>query len=328
MRPAELIVSELQGLNSALSEFDNLTSDYTGPALMRESLARRKDRLLEELNAALAERVSPAAAFLIDGGPATNESVRAGFLGRMLVEFQEAVYALVQSLTEGAHLRGAYSDQVARLGTLRVAGLARGSYGVVLEGPSLPIQDDLFPADARDLQLPLDDSVGLLLDLFASAASPQRGADELLDLALAMAPRAISHIQAMASQSASHGARLKITWQNHRTEQRHVELGQVDAFILSNVLADIETTSRDERLIGKLAELSMIRDRFTLQLEDGSTRRGTIDPSIRDQVAVYMNRIAEVDLVMTVKRSLATGRLQELGHLVRISPPGEADESA
>ena len=320
MRSAETVLSELGDLASALSGFENREFEaYSGPWLMREDLERRRTELIEELGATLHERSTPVLAFLIEGGPATSDSVRAGFLGQMLIHLQEAIYSLVQAANGAARLTGGFSEDVIRAGTVRVSGMARGSYGVILEGPALPIQESLIAGDIADRPA-LDTSLSQIFELLDVAG--HHGTDEiLLGAALNTAPRALAHIKDIAGYAATSGARLKLNWRSPTSEPRYVELGQVDAKRLSDALQDIESVSREEEILGTLVELSMIRDRFTIALQDNTLRRGTVDPAIRESLAGYMNRPCRAQLITTITRSKATGRLREAGHLISIDAP-------
>jgi hypothetical protein len=318
MRSADVVLRDLEDLNAVLGELQSQQFEsYSGPWVMQESLTRRRTQLVEELSATLHELRAPVLAFLVEGGPATTESIRAGFLGQMLIHLQETIYGMVQAATEGARLTGAFSESVMRAGTLRVSGMARGSYGVLLEGPTLPIQQSLMADDVADRSV-LETSVADLLELLALAS--EGGDEQLLSRALDTAPRAITHLRDIAARSSSSGARLKLNWNSPDTEARYVELGQVDAKRLADTLRDIETASREEEVQGTLAELSMIRDRFTLVLDDQTIRRGTVDLSVREDVAGFMNRACRALLITTTTQSKATGRLRETAHLVGIGP--------
>jgi hypothetical protein len=319
MSQMDSVVSELADLNDALRGYEgHVYEQYTGSWLMQQSLERRRERLYEELNASLEAQTSPALALLFEGGPAEPDSIRASFLGRVLTHLQDSVLSLVQAEKEGMRLRGAFSEEVLRAGTLRVAGLARGSFGVVLIGPVTPIQGTLIEPQPSTTS-PIDQSLRNVLDLFSLAATPEAD-DRLISSALDTPARAIGHIHDMVSACASSGARLKMRWHVPGEEDQSAELGQVDARHLADVLADIETTSHEEQVEGVLVELSMIRDRFTLQFADAPLLRGTVDPTIRDDVARYMNSYCRATVVTTISRSRATGRLREAGHLVDISP--------
>ena len=321
MRTEDVVLLELDRLNRALK--DAPVGDirpHTGPWIMRRNLIELRDRAVEELRLIIMYKSRPVVDFLFDGGAAGRDSIDAGFLGRQLQRLQDTLNALGQAILESPRRTGPISNEVRDAVRLRVAGTAYGSFGLVLEGPPLGIETALAIDDDAAPVPPLETTIRQVMSLIQKAAGHDGTDDDLFEAASSLTPRAIAPMMAIAKDLADSGSRLKVAWQTPFAAREQVEVGQIDASRLASVLADIETSHREDSVSGRLDDLALTRDQFGLLLDDGRVMRGRVEKSIREEVARFFHQQCTVVLAVDVIRSRVTGRVVEHNTLVEIGP--------
>lgn len=318
MKAADQILNELADLDQAIAAFSSVeVEEFSAAWLTHASLARRREVLQEELSTALSGQQRPVLQFLFQGAVALGDTVRVDLLGRTVTSLQDAVYAAAQALVGEPTNRGTIPMSIRRQASLWASGVARGSFGLVMQGSDSAVQEELFDEPRASL---LERSVSRILDI-ADLATAEELDDRLLNALGDLGDRFVGHLSVLCSTLASNQADVKMVWESPLQAHREVSLPHSNAEALSKYLSDIAVEVRYDYVSGRLMGLSLLHDRFELVRDDGQEVKGTIDPDLHQRIVSYLVHECRARLEVTVTRSQATGKKVESFRLVDIGEP-------
>ncbi|WP_158711059.1 hypothetical protein [Streptomyces albus] len=190
----------------------------------------------------------PILRFALDGEPVPGHKVEVGVLGNWLQALQTAVHSVAYALDEMRPTReaGPVPKGIQGVTKLLSGPVFASSYGMILEGSPAPGQDEL-PGTGTDL---LDRTINKILDVTDQAGSASGPEDAVLDAALPLGRRAISHLSELSAVLASTGANVTLTWESKITERRVSRLTSMDAERCRKALKSARVEGSDDRLIG------------------------------------------------------------------------------
>ena len=314
MRPAEEILDELRHLGETLAEFPAELPGDTGAGLMYRTLLERQSELREQLAAALAGEHQPALRLFLDGRPVSGNTVVAGFLGKALEELQASVQALGAAMLGRVGERGLLASRVVDETQLRVTRLIPGSFGLLLEAPLGPVQQSML-TDETDLSL-VEKAAESLIDVFELGSSTGKD-EQLLEALGGLGVRPVSQLREFADLIRNSEATMRLEFRSPDVPERAIDMDRTQIERLADHLSQVEAQESTFTVTGWLGGASKIRGRFELEA-DGRLYTGTAASDVIDTMERFFNRRCEADLVVTVTRSLTSGKRSERYYLVAL----------
>lgn len=284
----ENILDSLGQLEAALGTHAAEIEPYSAEWYDRRSLLQQRTDLQQALKVELLAQRRPALQFLFEE-PVVDNTVPADLMGRALIRLQDAITALGQALEVGRRTRGMIQFRVQDRTRLRLAALAYGSIGVVLEGELEPTQQPLL-RDEVELGL-LERCVVELLDILGTAANPSEQSEaELVDRFARLGERALGRLQDFSTELAEEGVSFKVVFNAPQIPERALALDRTQVRALSGLLGEIDTDEDLLELDGTLEGARMLRDTFDFQAEDGRVFTGRVSEQAHDQMPTYFHR--------------------------------------
>lgn len=321
MRPADSILEEIRDLDETLAAFGGeILGDDSGDALMQRSLLARKEELVGLLAAALVGLQQPGLRLYLDGGPVSGKTIAAGFLGRALEELQGSLHALGASLLGRVGERGLLTSRAVEETQFLVTGIVPGSFGVVLEAPLGPIQQSML-TEETDLSL-AERATSRLIDLLEIGSTAETN-DALVEALGDLGLRPVNRLRGFADLMRDSEATVRLEWQSPDVPERDLEMDRGQIRRLAGHLASVEAREETITVRGWLGGASKIRGRFELEV-DGRLYSGAAAPDVIESVEKYFNRRCEADLVVTVTRSLTSGKEFQRYYLVGLRLASQA----
>ncbi|MFD4911988.1 hypothetical protein ACFWNR_02010 [Streptomyces virginiae] len=249
----------------------------------------------------------PILRFALDGATVRTHQVEAGVLGDWLRALQTVVQSVAYALDElrPTHDSGPVPREIQRVTKLFSGPLFTSSYGMVLEGAPEAVQAEL-PGSGGDILL--DRAINKILDLADRASSSVGAEDAVLDAALPLGRRAISHLSELSDVLASTNTNVTMTWESKGTKRRTSSLSWESADRCLKVLKTAQVEDSTESLRGLLVGGSKVRGVIEIEVEGkGVVVIRTEKESVTGFLALYAERrvVVEVD-VLTAR--LAGGR--------------------
>src|ERR1700704_583051 len=138
------LIESLEELDRALVAFEGQLDHDSGAGVMRRSLIDQRARLGEQLSVELSGQRTPSLHFTFEGPPIRGESVQAPFASRAIDQLQEIIESVAQALWGEPTAKGPIPNEVRLATQLRLAGIAHGSFGVLLIGDIGAVQQNVF----------------------------------------------------------------------------------------------------------------------------------------------------------------------------------------
>lgn len=317
MRTRSEIRNELADLATALSAFDaDALAEPFGVRLMRESLDRRREVLVEELrHAEDADLV-----MVLNGQAVVDHAVEVDFLVKILSPFEKAASAVAQALEDAATKAGVIPAAIRDRAAVRLQATFAGSFGLLLGGP--PLDEQLLLPIDDDLPRPLfERAIGRLMAIVDAGNDPDNFDQGILDQIGDLGQRSASHVIDLAKSVSGSGATVEFLWADQSHPQRRVLLSPLVANRLQEVLSHIEMTEVEQPIRGRLVEASLLRRTFGVELEDGTVIRGGVDPDIAHRVEEYFGRQIDGRMLVMRTRSTASDRHSDKFRLVEFAGP-------
>ncbi|MFE7462679.1 hypothetical protein ACFU6R_01055 [Streptomyces sp. NPDC057499] len=238
----------------------------------------------------------PVLRFALDGGPVPGHKIEAGVLGGWLTALQAAVSSVANALDDVRPTRdsGPVPKAIQTATKLLAGPVFASSYGMVLEGAEVPVQAEI--PGIGDEQL-LDLAVNRILDIAEQANLSSGAADAVLDAALPLGRRAISHLSDLSEVLASSGANATFTWQSKETSSRVARLSSINADRCRKALRSAHVEDNVERISGILVGGSKIRGFIELEPAAGNVM---IVRAPKDEVTHFLASYAERRVVADV----------------------------
>jgi hypothetical protein len=261
--------------------------------------------------------------FALDGPPVARHRIESAVLGEWLKNFQATVQSVAYALNElrPPHDSGPVPKEIQRMTKLYSGPVFASSYGMILEGfPALGQSEISGIGNAGGL---LDRAVNRILDLTDRAESGPGSEDAVLDVALPLGRRVISHLVELSSVLASTGADVTLTWQSLSTVSRTSRLSSDGADRCRTVLRAAELEDRTDRLNGKVVGGSKIRGVIEIEVEGGNVIVvQTSKQEVTAQLGLYADQFVMADVHVLTARS-PLGREHHSYSLLNISSAQE-----
>ncbi|MFP8963126.1 hypothetical protein ACLIYP_21615 [Streptomyces nanhaiensis] len=239
------------------------------------TMAEFRERQLRKLGDALGDGMEsveqdrrPILRFSLDGEAVPGHQVEVGVLGNWLQALQSAVNFVAYALDEMSPRReaGPIPNRIQGATRLLSGPVFASSYGMVLEGSAAPAQEEL-PGTGSD-QL-LDRAINRILDIADQAGSSAEAEEAVLDAALPLGRRAMSHLAELSGVLASSGTSVTFTWESKATGRRFSRLTNANAEHCRKALKSAHLEDSRDRLRGTLVGGSKLRGFIELELSDG-----------------------------------------------------------
>lgn len=299
---------------------------------LAELQAAQRKRLLRQLNDGDSPRPvgsdaarRPLLRFALDGPPVKNHRIESAVLGDWLRAFQTAVQSVAYALDD---LRPTYDSgpvpkEIQRVTKLFSGPVFASSYGMVLEGTPTQSQDEL-PGIGNSDEL-LDRAINRILDVTDRAGSGPGAEDAVLDMALPLGRRVISHLSELSNVLAATGADVTLTWESQTTETRTSRLSSDGADRCRKALRAAEVEENTQRLHGTLVGGSKIRGVVEIEAAgEGVVVARTLKQDVTRHLAAYADRQVVADVSVLTARS-PLGREHRSYTLIDLSPDERTD---
>ncbi|MEU3445760.1 hypothetical protein AB0H29_00750 [Streptomyces thermolilacinus] len=245
----------------------------------------------------------PVLKFALDGEPVPGHKIEAAVLGGWLATLQKTVHSVAYALDEMRLTREAGPvPKAIQFATRLLAGpVFASSYGMVLEGVQTPAQAEI--PGTGDGQL-LDLAINRIMDIADQASATSDAAEAILDSALPLGRRAISHLSELSDVLASSGANVTFTWQSKTTKSRVARLTSTAADRCHKALESAQVEDSDEQLVGTLVGGSKVRGFIELETPDRvAVIRTGKDDDVTHWLATYAERRVVADVHVLTARS-------------------------
>lgn len=302
MRAVDDISAELADLEEALATFrDFQIEPYSGAWLSRRNLEARMSELQEELAVAASRLGVPTLDYIFEGGPLRPGAISAGFLGRAISALQDLVDVVALRAAGPISQRGPLPAPLLAETGLQVAGVVRGSFGVVLRSPLGSVQQS-FLTDDIDAST-VERAVAQLLDILEEVGTADE--ERLLGLVADLGPRVVSRLQTFASTMLDDDASVRMVWRSPSQPERDLLFNQSDFLRLREQVTTLEVATNQIEVFGRLGGGSMFRGRFEFQAEGGRIYSGTVPDDVLPLIDTYFNR----DCVAFIEATTTSNKL-------------------
>ncbi|WP_344263643.1 hypothetical protein [Streptomyces sodiiphilus] len=236
---------------------------------LRALQLKRLARSLQEDAPEQADEVPspPVLRFALDGGGVRANRVESALLGEWLQALQATVQSVAYALDELRLTRdaGPVPKSVQSVTKLFSGPLFASSYGMVLEGGPVP---ELVEMPGTGTDRLLDRAVNRIFDVADRASSASDAEEAVLDAALPLGRRAISHLSELAGVLASAGANVTLNWESSTTIRR-TTFTSASAERCRSVLRSAHVDEGEDRLAGTLVGGSKVRGVIEIEIPDG-----------------------------------------------------------
>lgn len=298
------VADDLRRLDSALDAFGDESVELPGVDLMRHSLERRREQLLEQITDQQLD-------LALTRSPRRGTGGELKLVAGVLASLQDSLSSIAQGLSGSPTARGLIPGAIVESVELRVAAASPGSLKLILR-PAFPeTQEPLFE-DGEESTLDL--SVGRLTRVLSKAHDHP---DEILGSLTELGPRATTHIQSFAKTLADANANVDFRWRSPRGEAA-ARLDSVGAATLREVIASVVESERTVVYTGRLVGGSLVRATFELELDDGSLLRGAVDGDVLGDLERLFGQPCTATIVIR-ELALRTGETKEAHRLARLS---------
>lgn len=249
----------------------------------------------------------PVLRFALDGETVRTHRVESAVLGDWLRAFQTAVQSVAYALDELRPTRdsGPVPKEIQRVTRLFSGPVFTSSYGMVLEGTPGQGQSEL-PGTAADVLL--DKAINRIFDVADRASAGVGAEDAVLDAALPLGRRVISHLSELSDVLASTGTSITLTWESKATVRRTSSLSSESAERCRKALRAARVEDSDDRLIGTVVGGSKLRGVIEIEVEGkGLVVVRTSKDDVSGLLATYAERQVAADVHVLTARS-AGGR--------------------
>lgn len=306
---------ELKDLDAAIGATSEATDEF-GVQLMRESLVRRRELLVEEADGVL------ELALRGDVPQVTGAEVPlvAGVLGSL----QESLASIAQVLSGEPTSRGLIPGAIKDMVALRIAWAAPGSLQLKLvpvhpaseePEPEATLFDTAESDEEEEEPTLLDQSMDRLIGLLSDSDEEEQ--EQLLQGIADVGPRATLHLQHLSKTLGEAGANASLTWRSARS-QRSTRFTRSAAQRLAVTLEEVQEESREVVYTGRLVGGSLVHRSFELELEDGSLVAGKVsDDALAQMVDMPLGQDCTAYIEIR-EATLPSGEMREAHTLTRL----------
>ncbi|MEV6735468.1 hypothetical protein AB0N14_00440 [Streptomyces sp. NPDC051104] len=245
----------------------------------------------------------PVLRFALDGDAVRSHRIESAVLGDWLRAFQAAVQSVAYALDDLRPTRdsGPVPKEIQRMTRLFSGPVFASSYGMVLEGAPDLEQGEL-PGTGSDVLL--DRAINRIFDVADRASSGVDAEDAVLDAALPLGRRVISHLSELSDVLASTGTNVTLTWESKATSRRTSSLSSESADRCRQALRAAQVEDTNDRLVGTVVGGSKLRGVIELEVEGrGVVVVRTPKEDVTGLLAAYAERQVVADLHVLTARS-------------------------
>ncbi|MFF2851602.1 hypothetical protein ACFVT5_35505 [Streptomyces sp. NPDC058001] len=249
----------------------------------------------------------PILRFALDGETVRTQRVESAVLGDWLRALQTTVQSVAYALDELRPTRdsGPVPKEIQRMTRLFSGPVFASSYGMVLEGAPEAGQAEL-PGTGGDVLL--DRAMNRIFDVADRASSGAGAEDAVLDAALPLGRRVISHLSELSDVLASTGTSVTLTWESKATARRTSTLTSESAERCRTTLRAAQVEDSSDRLVGTVVGGSKLRGVIEIEVDgNGIVVVRTSKEDVPALLAGYAERHVEADVHVLTARS-AGGR--------------------
>lgn len=267
---------ELLAVEQALAAFEKApTGEYFGAQLMQTGLERRRGQILARRLEDVPQSAEALDLMLLPSAH-SERGVDVSVVATVLTALQETIQALAQSLKERPTSRGVVPVEIQEAVRLRVSFALPGSLDLRLV-PAAPTRQQPLFADGEETLLQL--SVDAFLSVLDAAVAGDQA--NLLHQIATFGPRATTHLESLTGMLSKSDSAAVFRWRSHRTvRSSQVTSSQSAAF--NTVLKQVQLSTREQVLTGRIVGGSLARRVFELELPDGSLLTGKAEEDVLD----------------------------------------------
>lgn len=329
MSDVESLRAELADLNEVLSALgEGQPEEYSAEWMGWQSLLTRQAELFHQLE--ITEATFPLSVSL-HGGAVLGNTVRAGFLGEFLKEFQDTLAAAIQTVMHGVETtRGRLPMDVLEAAHLRIVATAPGSFVVGLEGPPRTVQEALDIDGLEDEPPPpFDEAFERLMDVLSAVETDVSGERLAVAIGDLGGARSLRHLVELAKSIATTGTGATFARRDPFDDRvREARLSALGASRLRQVLSRTEQDLDYVELTGVLSGVRWKTGLFDLEVVTDGDREvysGRVVRDLRDSIRSAFDRRVRVVLERTVTRTPVEGQESTTYRLIHVEPAPDAE---
>lgn len=273
------------------------------------SLEQRRATIAHEFESlADAEMTGQEISVIFEGRPVRGHSMDSEFMGKMLVNIQKLVTALVASEDPRVGQAGPFRQDARSVSRLQFAGSFEGSFGMRLETQ----QEQVF----LDGFVPLAPTFDTLLNLLAAGDDIER----VLDLVGEIGPRARKQYEDLLDELSDEHAHMRVIWPT-TMGRREASLQSRQATRLVDTLREVVEEDHEAHWYTGVLDISNSRHgRFGFITDEGRAFDGVVETGIRDQLRNYYDTRCHAWIATRELRHPSTGAVRHTHRLQELRP--------
>ncbi|WP_156420094.1 hypothetical protein [Aureimonas sp. N4] len=311
------LTRRLVELEDAIGESQRLMAAMTGSFSARlayTSLDSMRTALLAERIELVSHRRGEVVNVALSGDAFDDHTADIGSLGFFLIRLQKLYTSIAQALTVGPKLRGPIHRELSAITNMRMASVYPSSFGVELV---ISQKFDIFGESTAS------SSLNTLFNLLNSTTREA----EVTRLSAELGPRSINHLRHVLDDLGKVNSGATLSWKDvSGTEYRwNAPVATVNSMRAS--LSRFRTVFLGEQqAIGVLVGANLLRDRFELQVDDGTVIEGKVARSAKIALRELFGRRCRALLDITRVYDTATKEDRSYATLTELT--GEQNEIA
>lgn len=275
------IEEELTSLNDLIRENTQLISLYPDDFALKQNLEilkNRQDVLLSELDEVYRRFKQDAFDISLKGDVVNGANISLYFIGKIMVNLQEIVTSIAQSIREGPTSRGTISKKIREYSRLNLVATGPGSFRIIVTSYQPTLVDSLAKS-----------SLARFNDLIECKDNGDLIKREIKELGIRVVSKYGDFLDAIYKNNANVRFYEKIIPENFRPKEISSDLAKR----IYDVIVE-EESKTDEEVVyrGILKGLSLISYTFEFLIADSKkTIKGTFDQSIDFDVKDHLDKV-------------------------------------
>jgi hypothetical protein len=310
--------SRLRGLRRRLADLDEALQGQqkilrNNPEsfafkLSCESLLQIQGRLQSELVELVRYRNHETVKFALQGAEFADSSASLRYIGTFILRLQKLYTSLAQAITTGPTQRGPVPQIIQSATNLRLATVFSSSFGMEMFVPS---DFDMLGHSVAS------EALDALFQLLKSTSDE----DTLKQRAGEYGSRSTNHLAHLAKALRSADAILKVDWTDY-SGTKHEWISNQAATDIVIAYYTYTTASRSELKVldGRLVGASLLRNRFELLLQDGTSIEGKFIAGLAPAITRAFGTICRATVDETEVRDQATQQSRLYYSLIVLEP--------
>ncbi|WP_078965067.1 hypothetical protein [Streptomyces aureocirculatus] len=216
---------------------------------------------------------------------------------------------MAQSLTGRPTSSASIPRDIREATTLSAAATFPSSFGVVIYGPPVDVEEDsLFAEYFGDLRTVLDDAVDTVLDIVDLSEGAGQSNELLAEQLVPLGQRAMKHIGALTAGLTDAGVGLRASWHSQGGQTRLSQWSPAGVQRVHYLCEHSEFTQPETVTVtGWLGSASSFHGNVEIRADSGERIRASTDEELTSHLERHFNKRVEAEVEVTKVRS-AGGR--------------------